>query len=200
MIFRLGSLSLISCTILLHTIQAEVPVVRVRVQIYSDLGAGILQRAERDAADIFRQSGIELRWLGPGQLDGDRPPDIDLVILPDAMARKLRATPDQFGLAVFAGRAYIFLDRLISFAKDELAPVNQLLGPAIAHELGHLLLGPNSHFTVGIMRGRWRKADVKNAFQGSLIFTAEQGQIMRRGIGTRDEILVAEHSADVGRR
>lgn len=96
MLVRPGSLYLISCIVLLHTVQAEAPVVvGVLVQSYGDLPPGIMQRAQRDAAGIFRRSGIELRWLSAEQVA--TPLDLEMVILPEATATKLQISADQFG-------------------------------------------------------------------------------------------------------
>ena len=39
--------------------------------------------------------------------------------------------------------------------------LSRLLGLAIAHELGHVLLGSNSHSDLGLMRGRWNREDLE---------------------------------------
>ena len=54
-----------------------------------------------------------------------------------------------------------------------------ILGLVIAHELGHLLLGSNSHATTGIMRANWKKQDLSLASKGMLGFTEHQAQQMR---------------------
>jgi hypothetical protein len=150
--------------------------------MYAELQPDVLDRAQHDAAYIFSQAGVELRWVTHAQLEGGERAHVSLVVLPEKMIRKLPTSFGQFGFAVHDGRAYIFLDRLSAFAKEEMASVSQLLGPVMAHEIGHLLLGPDSHFTIGIMHSRWRKAEVKYALMGSLVFTPEQGRIMRRNV------------------
>lgn len=154
----------------------------VRLQVYAHAETGMLQRAQRDAGDIFRAVGVELRWLS--DIKDNKPSCISLAILPEQMARNLRTNSHPFGLAVPGGRAYIFMDRLSDFAINEKVHVRQLLGPVMAHEIGHLLLGPNSHHTTGIMHERWRAADVKYALMGSLTFTPQQGQAMRDYVRT----------------
>ena len=47
------------------------------------------------------------------------------------------------------------------------------------HELGHLLLGTNSHAPTGIMRARWQPADLANASQGRLLFSSLESREMR---------------------
>ena len=57
------------------------------------------------------------------------------------------------------------------------API--ILGCVIAHELGHLLLGTNSHSGKGIMQRRWESNQFRQLMTGSLIFTTAQAQLMR---------------------
>ena len=61
-----------------------------------------------------------------------------------------------------------------------------LLGCTIAHELGHLLLGKNSHTKRGIMRASWTAWEVERIAAGDLGFTAEQRKRIARGWSTRN--------------
>ena len=51
-----------------------------------------------------------------------------------------------------------------------------ILGCVIAHELGHLLLGSNSHSDEGIMQPRWDPNQVRQLMMGTLLFTPEQSK------------------------
>ena len=53
-----------------------------------------------------------------------------------------------------------------------------ILGLVIAHELGHLLLGTNSHAARAIMRANWKKQDLSLAGKGMLGFIEDQAQKM----------------------
>jgi hypothetical protein len=55
----------------------------------------------------------------------------------------------------------------------------ELLGYVIAHEVGHLLLGTDSHSHDGIMQGRWEDAQLRGAGKGNLQFTSSQAALMR---------------------
>jgi hypothetical protein len=57
-----------------------------------------------------------------------------------------------------------------------------VLGHAIAHEMGHILLGSNSHFSDGIMQAQWGKAALTHASKGDLLFTIDQSRTMRRNL------------------
>ncbi len=58
----------------------------------------------------------------------------------------------------------------------------EILAIAIAHELGHALLGPKSHSDAGIMRPRMQPEDFKKAQCLTLAFTPEQAERMRRQV------------------
>jgi hypothetical protein len=46
----------------------------------------------------------------------------------------------------------------------------------MAHELGHLLLGSNSHSPRGLMRASWRTAELALMAQGGLVLSEAQSQ------------------------
>ena len=52
------------------------------------------------------------------------------------------------------------------------------LGHVMAHELGHLLLGSNSHSGMGIMRAHWQSEELRRLSRGGLWFTNEQADRM----------------------
>jgi hypothetical protein len=49
-----------------------------------------------------------------------------------------------------------------------------MLAQVIAHEIEHLLLGPNSHSSSGIMLGEWRLQDLGSISRGGIGFTPQQ--------------------------
>ena len=54
-----------------------------------------------------------------------------------------------------------------------------MMGCAIAHEVGHLLLGPSSHSAGGIMRGEWGPKELRLTLMGGLLFTSQQAKVIR---------------------
>jgi len=62
----------------------------------------------------------------------------------------------------------------------------QLLGHALAHEIGHLLLGPNSHSRTGIMRAHWNHDEIERIARAQLLFTDQQAQRIRKEVSARD--------------
>ena len=63
----------------------------------------------------------------------------------------------------------------------QLVEADDILGYAVAHELGHLLLGPR-HTTHGIMSVRWSIRDLQMMTQRRLRFTQAEGSAMQRKI------------------
>jgi hypothetical protein len=53
-----------------------------------------------------------------------------------------------------------------------------MLGHVISHEIGHLLLGTNSHSPSGIMRAQWDREQLSLAVAGLLTFTKSQSRRM----------------------
>lgn len=56
--------------------------------------------------------------------------------------------------------ATVFMDRILAIAQRTAVPSGSLLGRAIAHEVGHLLLGTNAHARSGLMREIWTDAEL----------------------------------------
>ena len=70
----------------------------------------------------------------------------------------------------------------------------ELLGCVIAHEVGHLLLGTDSHSHEGIMQGHWEDPQLREAGKGNLQFTPSQAGLMREhlaGEQKKKEVTVA---------
>jgi hypothetical protein len=106
-----------------------------------------------------------------------------LRILPRNLSAPLPYHRDTFGISeVYSDRigslSYVFYNRVEEQTENlDLRAV--LLGHIMAHELGHLLLGPTSHSPKGIMCAVWRPEDLRNAEQGVLLFTPDQSKRLR---------------------
>jgi hypothetical protein len=71
-------------------------------------------------------------------------------------------------------QATVFYDRIEALGRLAGISVATLLGHAMAHEIGHVLLGTTEHSSDGIMKARWGKADYQRAAMGFLEFTPSQ--------------------------
>lgn len=162
----------------------------VEVYVYNRAGVSfeILSQAEQDATRIFRVSGVRTTWVECSTAEAagtncrglPRPGDIVLQIVHET--RELKA--DVFG-AAFLGQdgtgeyTNVFYDRVNELNRDWKVPLAEVLGHVIAHEVGHLLLGLNSHAASGIMRGYWESGELKAVQRGRLLFSSGQSKVMR---------------------
>jgi hypothetical protein len=76
----------------------------------------------------------------------------------------------------------VFYERAMELHTNWNVSLADILGNVMAHELGHLLLGSNSHNGMGIMRERWQGEELRRLSRGSLSFTSEQAGHMRGGL------------------
>jgi hypothetical protein len=72
--------------------------------------------------------------------------------------------------------SYVWIKRICDLY--DVAPA-VLLGHVMAHELGHFLLGDNSHSRDGIMIDAFREQEFRRAQTGKLLFSARQAAQMR---------------------
>jgi len=77
--------------------------------------------------------------------------------------------------------ATVFADRVHTLATERYFDEGTLLGRAIAHEIGHLLLGVVAHPKTGLMRGYW----VTDIRLGDWTFSSAEGTGMREGLASR---------------
>ena len=81
--------------------------------------------------------------------------------------------------------ATVYLDRVTWLAGAATADVATLLGRAIAHELGHLLLGTPQHGRFGLMRAVWSSEMVRNSHPADWRFSAREAKQMRAAASAR---------------
>lgn len=175
--------------------------ITLRVYDYAHEDRSTVLAAEGVAATILAQAGIEAHSMDCPTLraDFDRSPDCksamkanDFVVrvLPNTMLHSRGPVQDAWGLAyetdgLSAYIASVFYDRVLSFSQGARAPLPDLLGWAMAHEIGHLLLGTNSHSSMGIMRGSWFGEDLSVAASPHMLFTKEQSRRMKTRLAER---------------
>ncbi len=142
-------------------------VVRVLVLNRANVRPEMIAAAEQDADAIYAAAGVQIAWLnaGPAGLAGDPPLDMTVMLVSGASTRIMSAALDDRTLGFASsnsasdaerGRmAWAFCDRVEETAARYGLAVARLLGKAVAHEIGHLLLPYNSHSAEGIMRATW---------------------------------------------
>ncbi|HJZ63415.1 MAG TPA: hypothetical protein VKD70_03790 [Candidatus Acidoferrum sp.] len=167
---------------------------RVQVSIFDDahLDPGTLAQAQARASQVFAQSGIELDWLVcPPRDPQDFSPSTSpcsALSWPDHLSVRIiprgrtiaaeifgQAFVDDSGHGVYSNVYYqnLLLSRDHPGVSDA-----DMLGYVIAHELGHLLLGSNSHSASGLMQATWTPHTL-SAPRASLFFTSAQTSLLR---------------------
>ena len=96
------------------------------------------------------------------------------------------AKAEKVGEALLSARiANIYWNRIQHEAEILGIPESRILAHTISHEVGHLLLGTNSHSPTGIMIGKWRSQDLVALSQFGLSFSAEQSEFIREEVRRR---------------
>jgi hypothetical protein len=162
------------------------------VSVYDDAGvpATVLTQAERQAAKIFDRAGMDVTWLNCSRSQSSPAEDdcnrfewfghLALRIRPHST----RSQNEVFGVAFLSAEGTgrysdVFYDRARELHVDWNVGLADILGNVMAHELGHLLQGSNSHSSTGIMRAHWQGEELCRLARGSLGFTNEQADHMR---------------------
>jgi len=150
----------------------------------------VLQTARVRAETVFDAAGIALTWLDCGT-PGHWVTDIGCagVTYPTHLSVRLakdRRHPSQdiFGESFLDDRgegdyACVYLAPMASSKALSVLSEGELLGYVVVHELGHLLLGKDSHAPQGVMRPVWQFEDLQQAAHGRLGFTSSQVERMR---------------------
>jgi len=174
------------------TIIGPEPHVAISVYDYAHVSTGLLGAAEEDARRVFRQAGIETVWTTcfpkPEKAEPDGCSAVDskhltLKILPRAIAAHVRERTDVLGTALVDEKgvgfyAYVFYDRVQRVEKQRKLG-HALLGNVLAHEIGHLLMGSNSHSVSGIMSAHWYGEELRRISQAAMFFAPSESRIMR---------------------
>jgi len=177
--------------------------ITVRAFKYTPISPETWQAAQNVATRILDRTGIETVWLDCSlAADGQHlipdcalpatPTDIILRLVPTSQATRAHFGDATLGIAAPSEKnttasASVFCDRVEKLSKGGHASLAVILGHAAAHEIGHLLLGSNSHSPFGLMRGSWSRQDLQRASGDDLLFTPSQGLLMRQKVLERSE-------------
>lgn len=76
--------------------------------------------------------------------------------------------------------ATVYVDRVRSLAEGARIDRATVLGRALAHEIGHLILGSNDHSDSGIMRATWTARQLTNGKPQDWLFLPSQSEQLRQ--------------------
>lgn len=114
---------------------------------------------------------------------------------PSTGSRSSRATSRDVALAL--GSALIDLDahggvlitiepqRIVAVAAQAGVDPSTVLGRAMAHELGHMLLGTSAHGSGGLMRARWSQGELRADRAADWRFSPAEVSAIQHGLAAR---------------
>ena len=171
----------------------------LRVSAQGDVPTVILQRAQREVVWIFEEAGVHVEWIGCGV--ERRQPDlhisasveaINVVIVSRETKLLSPIPPEVLGAVVRDNDArefgWVFFHRIERASEAYALDTGVVLGHAIAHEVGHLLLPRGTHGPSGLMRASWRMDDMRDAGQGHLRFSAAEAAVIRARLAARNAL------------
>jgi hypothetical protein len=159
------------------------------VSVYNDaaLPFATLHEAEIVSSRIFEESGIHVVWLNCSP--GDRMSAASCQIAVSRSYWHLRVArhslslqPSVLGISYLSreggSQADVFYESIGNLRGNATTHPAIILGHVMSHEIGHLLLGTNSHSPSGIMRAHWDQEQLGLAIAGVLYFNKSQSRLM----------------------
>jgi len=161
------------------------------VMVYNDAGVdrSSLNRAQDIVERIYQQAGVAIQWRDCTHASRTGSQECLWTLQRTAFSvkivrRALNLPGEDFGVA-FVGedglgqQADVFYSGIERMESTSPAFAGRMLGHVIAHELGHLLLGMNSHSRAGLMQGRWTDIQLRQISMGSLGFDKDQAKLIQ---------------------
>jgi hypothetical protein len=183
----------------------------IHVRNYAGVDSKRLAEAEKVASGIFQKARVASQWIdAPVAVEDSRNASVDqqsfglsqiwVDILPRTMSDRMNMPARATGLAPGTGPdrvlAYIFYNRVEELEQREVAAIasgasssrasaEYVLGSAMAHEIGHILLNLTMHSETGIMQGNWDLNALNDIACSRLYFTKEQAEVMQAEVARR---------------
>ena len=184
-------------------VTAETRPSTLTVRIYNNVGISPehLRVATREAETILQAAGVSVFLLECWHRDAEpadahedcrRAPDGQTLTLrlPAApSSRSTRMVSMGYSLVQVGDRApflaTVYTDRVMTVARDANVDPHRLLGRAIAHEIGHLLLNTTHHANGGLMREKWTRSELRNNDPLDWEFRDQDMRVMRVAVSAR---------------
>jgi hypothetical protein len=149
------------------------------IRSYNNFGvpAADLAAARDHAEAVLQVAGLNIVWadcwVGDRHQPAVAPPRCDEPVGGDIVLRlqktketdRSRFVSMGFSLVGTAGAApflaTVYVDRAETVARGAGVDARRVLGLAIAHEIGHVLLNSNSHAPSGLMRADWSRLELR---------------------------------------
>lgn len=176
------------------------PVV-VRTYDYFGGPVGDLRAPRIDAETILRQAGIEITWVDCRFSSSEHveiSPRCHEPLSANELVLRVMAAHDTGGRSSIAlgssiidrkiGSGFlatVFVDRIVALAREATVDPQVVLGRAIAHEIGHLLLNTTRHADSGLMRALWSHAELQRNQATDWLFRDDEARAMQTALAFR---------------
>jgi hypothetical protein len=166
----------------------EPPKITIRVSAMTAIPEKTLRVAGRTANEILSKAGLVLVWVdcmsAPAScLTDEGPNEFRLYMLASRRSKVLHEDTEGYAVLLPPGEGQSYAGvyyPLTGGAADRFPyQVPYLLGAAMAHEIGHLLLGAKAHTPTGLMAARFDAEHAMLASRGELRFTSGQAARLR---------------------
>lgn len=178
------------------------PVV-VTISVHNDaaISWGTIRGAEEEASRVFREAGIEVEWVNcqavsEATVGVEKSKSCGEAIFLEHL--QLRIAKHSVGLRSgvmgisflsedgSGCQADIFYEGIEGLRQKTDASLANILGDVASHEIGHLLLGTNSHAPRGIMRAVWGPDELGSVSRKTLFFSEKESARMQERLGTTE--------------
>jgi hypothetical protein len=168
----------------------------VRVYDTTAVSASELELARADVGQTLTAIGIEPIWRpchATTCIDRPKPHEVSVRIVKSGLAAARGSLGySSIDIEQHGGTlATIYADRVDALAAEAGIDGGVLLGRAIAHEIGHLLLGAPGHGRQGLMRALWLTAELRRGRSTDWMFSDYEGGLMRRHLIARAALAAA---------
>jgi hypothetical protein len=168
----------------------------VTISVYNDarVAEETVRQAEEEATRIFRQAGIAVSWLNcpstpkPAE-DATKSSACTLAVFLKHLQlrigrRSIGLSPAIMGISYLSADgtgcyADLFYEHIEKLRERNYLGLAIILGHIAAHEIGHLLLGTNSHARRGLMRAVWEGEELASVSRGALFFSGSEANQMK---------------------
>jgi hypothetical protein len=179
------------------------PALTVRLYNNAGVSAGDLAAAVLEATAILQAADVRVTWhdCSSGAVErGGAPTSCSKPVVASELVVRLVAAHAPLGrgfvcmgsslVNVESGEpsfATVYVDVVQATARGAGIDMRLLLGRAMAHEVGHLLLNTSRHADAGLMRARWSRRELQHHAAADWRFQREEAETMRAKLVRRGQ-------------
>jgi hypothetical protein len=166
-----------------------------------------LDRAIEEASSVLAAVGVRVLWE-PGEADSEEGRTVDMtsrtvaterlrddrafIVVRCVLGVPATALPSALGFSLPWAKngvhVTLFYDRIEEVAIAVPVSTAKILGSALAHEIGHVLLGSEQHSLTGIMKAVWSRADYGHLVTRQFEFQPGEAAVLREEVARRTQL------------